>query len=131
VGVTSGVPQPEGDGLAVDHHVRAVVVEHGGDVVLREDILPQMGREMGGTRPVRGGACIWQSKPDAQRWIPHAGHRKRATESPETERPRAESAGERRTVVYEMNRQVLPTAPSPMMTHLMLSIEAAMLLPVD
>jgi hypothetical protein len=30
-----------------------------------------------------------------------------------------------------MSRQVLPTAPSPMMTHLMLSIEAAMLLPVD
>ena len=33
-----GIPKAEVDRLAVDHHVRRVVVEHGGDVVLGESV---------------------------------------------------------------------------------------------
>ena len=78
-----GIPKAEVDRLAVDHHVRRVVVEHGRDVVLGEGV---------------GGVCAAAVR----------------GESGVMERRGDGAAG---GSAQEMSKQVLPTAPSPTITH--------------
>eukprot|EP00964_Phaeocystis_antarctica_P141558 scaffold106618_cov77-Phaeocystis_antarctica.AAC.4 len=93
------VPQAQVDRLAVHHHVGRVVVEDGRDVVLRAVV--RSGAEVG------SGGGAGASDPDPNHPKPNPNQ--------DVKRERCTSG--KALVVYEMRRQVLPTAPSPTITH--------------
>lgn len=91
--LTGSIPETQVDGLAIDHHVRAVVVKHS------RDVLAVLGEE---THNSTGETKKKKKSP------PKYQHQKVQVTNPG-----------KALVVKEMRRQVLPTAPSPTTTHLM------------
>ena len=111
------IPQTEVDGLAVHHDVRAVVVEHRGDV-----LSVGANANKGVKKPRhRWGleGCLWVCAVAITRSPPNARTTTIACVRVWTNPGNA-------LVVNEMRRHVLPTAPSPTTTHLMVCMVCAL-----